>query len=269
MTKLIEFKNKEGDTLRGLYKSAHGGTGVVFIHGFERTVVEPKFKNISDRLTGSVSVFAFDFSGAGLSDGKFNDITAEKCVDELSRAIKTLKRQNKGIKRVVLVAHSFACCVALQYITSIKNDVEKVVFLAPAFNQKALQRYWFAQSHAKHGKRTKIVTWKNYAEHFTEKDFQEFVRIPKRQTKSNYISNKYFLENADADYQELFSSCKLSPKQIMIIHGGKDRKVPKESNGNIPEGVKLIIVKDGDHDLERANVVPQYINKVVRFISDV
>ncbi|MFH1610441.1 MAG: hypothetical protein ABIA91_00975, partial [Patescibacteria group bacterium] len=71
MTQLIEFKNSKNKTLRGILDKTSSPKGIVFVHGFERTTVERKFKIIIDKLKDKISLFRFDFSGCGLSDGDF------------------------------------------------------------------------------------------------------------------------------------------------------------------------------------------------------
>ena len=79
-------------------------------------------------------------------------------------------------------------------------------------------------------------------------------------TKEHIISNKYFLENYSKNYTDAFK--KINTK-ILIIHGDKDEKVPITSNNLKPD----IIVKNGDHDLQRPDMVKQWLTKVIKFIS--
>jgi len=49
MTQIIEFKN-----LRGLLDKTNSDKGIVFVHGFERTTIERKFKAMVDELKNKV-----------------------------------------------------------------------------------------------------------------------------------------------------------------------------------------------------------------------
>lgn len=262
MTKLIEFKNHQKEVLRGLIDGANSNIGAVLIHGFERTTIESKFKNIIDKLKGKINLFRFDFSGSGLSDGRFEDITTEKLSKELEKAISVFKKNFPKVKTIILISHSFGCCVALKFIAKKKEAIEKVVFLAPAFNQKELLKYWFAVSN---NKKKKII-WNNYKRYFSKKDFDKEMKKPKRMAKAHFISNNYVLENEDTDYQILFKDLMGDFENILIAHGDSDDKVPLESNHALPKSVKVIKVEGGDHDLEKMDSVIQYLDKVSKFI---
>jgi hypothetical protein len=80
-------------------------------------------------------------------------------------------------------------------------------------------------------------------------------------TKANYISAEYFLENQDKNYAELLSAT----ENILHIHGDADDKVPLESLSiSFPN---QIIIKDGDHDLEKPTVISKWLEKAVNFLS--
>lgn len=260
MTQLIEFKNHRGKILRSLLNKANSNIGVVFIHGFERTSVERKFKNIVDALIGRVNLLRFDFSGCGFSDGNFDDTTCRKLTKELGLAISILGKRRK-INKMVLVAHSFGCCAALQY-ASIYDNIHKLILLAPALNQKELQLYWYVVLYNK----KKRITWKNYRHYFSKQAFLKEMNKPKRLSKEHYISKQYFLENKDMDYQCLLKE--INPKITLIVHGDADNIVPIESNDQIPEEIKFIRVVEGDHDLQRIDMVKQYLPVIIKAIKE-
>ena len=181
-------------------------------------------------------MFRFDFSGCGLSDGEFGNITVDKYVEEIKIALDAFKSNVPDLKQVTIMAHSFSSCAVLKYLQEEDDLIDKVAFFGPAFNQKVLQRYWFAQS--KNCVKKSDVTIKNYNDYITEEDFQDFIAIKKRQSKAHYIANEYFLENEKEDYQELFPTCGLNPQNILIVHGDADRAVPVESNNNITKEIR-------------------------------
>jgi len=271
MTSLLEFKNHKGETLRGLYDLASANKDLIFVHGFERTTVESKFKNIVDRLGLRFNMLRFDFSGCGLSDGKFKDLTVEKQTKELDRAVRKIQGI-AGAKTISFVAHSFGCAVVLNYLASgvaeperIKSiGIGKVVFLSPALNQKELHRFWFTKNNVE-----AEITWANYKKHFSglKNLFEREMKKSPKMTKEHLISNAYFLENKDIDYQNLFEPLPFDPSKILIIHGDADDKVPIQSNDKLPAKVKKIIVSDGDHDLQRPDMLKQYLPRVIEFLK--
>jgi pimeloyl-ACP methyl ester carboxylesterase len=263
MTKLIEFKNHKGETLRGLWDLASSKKDLICVHGFERTTVESKFKNIVNKLNFKFNLLRFDFSGCGLSDGNFKDLTVKKQTKELDKVIKEIQGVTSA-KTISFVAHSFGCVVVMNYLVENRVDVGKIVFLAPALNQRALHRFWFTKDNVK-----KDIAWANYLKHFSKlkESFKREMAISPKMTKEHFISNKYFLENKDIDYQNLFERIPFNLDKILIVHGNTDDKTPLESNDKLPAKIKKIIVSDGDHDLQRPDMTKQYLKKIINFLT--
>jgi len=264
-TKLVEFKNQKGEILRGLIDFSKSEKGVIFIHGLEGTTIAMHYKRIVDRLKNKVNLFRFDFSGSPFSDGKFRDLTVEKWKKELEKAVEVFRKEIPWLREVILVAHSLGGCVALAFLKEHLDLVKKIVFLAPAWNQKELLRYWFVKEKFKE----KIeITWENFKEYLDEKEFQREIRKKKREISFHFLLNYYFLENFNKDYQDLFGKIKFDLKNVLIVHGENDDVVPISSNFKVykKKGLKMIIVKKGNHDLEKPSMVRQYLSKTCKFI---
>ncbi len=265
MAELIEFKNHNNEILRGIFDEADSDAVVIFVHGFERTTIERKFKNIVDKLKGKINLFRFDFSGCGLSDGQFEDLTVEKLKNEIGVAISLLKNKIKGLKYVDLVSHSLGCCAALKFIKENPGAIYKSVFFGPAFNQRKLLRFYFTKN--KMSKSGIEITYDNFRDYLNENEFKQDINIKKRLTKEHYLLNDYFLENNEFDYQDLFAGLNFDLNNFLIIQGDKDDKAPIESNDRIPKEIKIIKVENGDHDFQRPDMVEQYINELLVFLS--
>lgn len=262
---LIEFKNQNGEILRGLLDLVKNKKrGVVFVHGFERTSVEMKYKNLRDSLNGKINVLRFDFSGCGLSDGKFEDTTVKKMTGELNKAINIFLKKVPQLKEIILIGHSLAGCVILNLLAQRQNLVSKVVLFGPALNQQELLKYYFVR--AKMYKEQVKISWDNYQQYFNLQEYTKDLQIKKRMRKSHWLGNGYFLENQDKDYQSLFKAINLPPENFLIVHGDYDDKVPLLSNSSLPKSLKSIKVSQGDHDLEVPSMVKQYLNKTLKFI---
>jgi len=264
MTKLIEFKNHKGELLRGLFNKENFTKVVIFVHGFEHTTVEPKFKKIIDKLKGDVSTFRFDFSGCGLSDGKFSDLTVEKLTNELEMAIKVIKKEMPKIKSIFLVGHSLAGCVIVNYLQNKNKLIEKAVLFGPALNQEHLIRYYSTRGLFV-GK--KYINWDNWKKNFSELKFDLWLKKKNKVRKANFISNNYFEENKGLDYQNMLETVCIDLNKILIVQGTRDDKVPIASNDKLPKEIKQIIVKNSDHNFEKPEFVKQYLMKVVTFLK--
>jgi len=261
-TKLIEFTNKTGDALRGiLLSNGKSVKAVLMCGGFERsTTTEKKFKATADELAkNNIISLRFDYTGCGLSDGDFSQITAERMAGDIQNAADFLKKEVE-VKNIFVICHSLSACA----IGSLPKDMnfEKIVLLSPALNQKDLLRYWFTISAMEKRNPGTKVNWSNFKNYLDEKNFQEDCLRTDKMTKANYISSAYYLENRDKDYSGYFKN----NQNALHIHGDKDDKVPLESLNVKFENE--IIVKGGDHDLERPDMFGQWVNKAVDFIGE-
>ena len=259
-TSLIEFTNKTNDLLRGILLLKDNSKKVVLMcGGFERsTTTEKKFKILADKLIErNILSLRFDHTGCGLSDGDFSKITVAGIADDLRNAIEFLKEEIE-VENISLVCHSLAACAAGELLK--EENFEKIILLAPALNQKDLLRYWFAVSDAKKKNLGIEINWNNFKDYLDEEQFQKDCLRTDKMTKVNYILSDYFLENKDKDYSSDFTS----NQNILHIHGNKDDKVPLESL-NVKFG-NQIIVKGGDHDMERPDIFNAWIDKAVGFV---
>jgi len=264
MTELLEFKNKQNETLRGIFDKADSRKAVVFIHGFEGTSIRTRNNNIIERLRGKVNLFRFDFAGLGMSSGDFSEMTVEKSVQELKSAIKKLKEANPEIKQILLVGHSLGGCIALEYWDQNKEDISKVLLFAPALNQAELNRYFFATYLMKEKDSSFKITWDNYKDYVNEEEYKEYIAEEPKKMKEHYLSNKYHTENADKDYQPLLNE--IDASNLLIIHSKLDDKVPIESNDKIPKGVQILKLEKGDHHLQSPDVAEKYLDKAINFL---
>ncbi len=263
-TQLLEIPNGGNQNLRGIvsFPDSKIQKGIICLHGFERcSTTEKKFKALSDSLVkNGIAVLKLDFSGCGLSDGDFSYTTIENQANDFVIALRKLKEEI-GHEKISVVAHSLGACVLATKIDEIKEEIEKIILIAPALNQKDLMRYWFVTSQIKKSNPEVKITWKNYKQHLDESAFQKDCERGDKMTKANYIEARYFQEAKDFDFSDKFDSVK---DQILHIHGAKDIAVPIESLN-----VKFdnqILIENGDHDLEKPNQLEQWKKEVVDFL---
>lgn len=259
-TKLIQFTNQDKKTLRGIYSGAEENKKlVIMVSGFERKAsTEKKFKALSDALTEQgIDCFRFDYEGLGLSDGDFSDFTVENWKKDLLSARAEIEKV-KEYKSISLVAHSVSGCVAA--LVWQEADWEKMVLLGPALNQKELLRYYFAQNKMKKEDPQIEVTWDNFRNYFREEEFQTYIKKEGKMTKENYLLPDYFLKNEDKDYSSYFKEA----DNVLLVQGDNDKKVPLESF-NVSFSQK-IIVSGGDHDMERPDLLKQWLSGAVKFL---
>jgi len=265
MAKLIEFKNDNGDKLRGIVEGVDSKEAIVFVHGFERTTIETKFKNFIDILKDKYLTFRFDFTGCGLSDGDFANTTVKSMTQDLKVTICEIQSIYPQITKINIVSHSLGCVASLIYAKQNINQIKKIIALAPALNQKELQRFWFVNETMRKTNPETQVSWQNYKEFLDEMDFESYCQLGKT-TKSHYINPEYCLEVLETDFQILLTEDVAS--KMLIIHGSIDDKVPFESNNQLPPEIKILKTEGGDHDLEKPVIVKQYLDNAIKFLEE-
>lgn len=251
-TEILEFNNKE-DILRGVFvlKNKESKRVVLMIGGFERpATTQKKFKILADNL--NTSSLRLDYTGIGLSDGDFSGLTVCNLVLDIKLAIDELNK--KGFTEISMICHSLSACAA----SLIANCFDKIVLFAPALNQGELLRYWFT----KNSEKEKEINWNNYRQYLNEEEFLKDCQRSGKMNKTNYISSNYFMEGIDKDYSSFFSKDK---GKILHIHGLNDETVPIKSN--TITFINNVFIEYGDHDLERPDMVKQWLGKVVKFIE--
>ncbi|CAF2398970.1 unnamed protein product [Rotaria sp. Silwood2] len=268
-THLVEFKNSRNITLRGiLIESTNtiSKTAVVCVAGFEGlSSTAPKFINLTEELfllpsSPVASVFRYDPTGIGLSDGIYYKMTIDTLVDDLSHAMNYLKTFYKSF---IFIGHSLGSCVIAKFLNSNQNCfiIEKIILLAPALNQYDLHRYWYMQQI--YG----FITWENFKKDFHELDFQEYLNNKPIDACKSHRAHKILFEFIRLCSQEDFSF-KLNDyqNQILHIHGTQDAIVPIES---IKDQFKnTLILNTNDHDLEEPNILQEWTMKAVKFICN-
>ena len=264
-TKLLEFPNNENQNLRGIITLPNGEIkkSVICLHGFERcSTTEKKFKALSNSLTERmIAILRFDFSGCGLSDGNFTFSTINRQGNEFIKAVDKLTKET-GSNKISIIAHSLGACVLANKIEEAKSQIEKIILIAPALNQKDLLRYWFVVSQMKKSNPDIEITWVNYRKYLDESAFIKDCQRDDKMAKANYIGAKYFLEGKDFDFSEKFKDTDL---EILHIHGSNDITVPINSLNVKFEN--QVIVKNGDHDLEKPDIMELWKSKAVDFLS--
>ncbi len=255
---LVQITTNSGK-IRGLLSRARPSSSehiVFFIPGFERTVIEPKFKILEQALRGKVNIFRFDFPGLGLSDGDFETFTIKKAADNLAEVVSSLL-DLVDFKRVSFVAHSLGACIVSQYLLGNNlSALKKIVFLAPALNQKELFRLWFVSVSYP----AKEILWGNFRDFLDEDKFNESLK-ERKEMKAHYLNPDYFLENKERDFNKLIKDTPWFDK-IFVVHGDADEKVPIASNAKDPN----IIVKNGNHNLEKPSIQKQWPDKTVSYL---
>ncbi len=244
----IKIKNQAKEQLLGIYHSLsgiHKPPLTILIHGFGQTKTDKKFVELSRELVKKeISVFRFDFSGCGDSQGKLEKTTVKKQVADLHSAIKTiLKEVNVDKKRIAFVGHSLGGVIGLLLEKQTKFSFKTGVLWAPAFNQKKLFSIWHSPKEIKRWKK------QGYLIH-----------------KDKKIGVNYLKENEKKDYSFLLSNLNLP---LLIIHAIDDEVVPIKESEKIAKKyhLKLERLLNGGHKFEDYDQQKLLIKKTIDWIK--
>lgn len=262
-TKLVEFADSRGNTLRGILTGNKVAMrAVLMLSGYERAAsTEPKFKRLADKLGAlGIASLRLDYSGCGLSDGDFAQNTVLSYADEVSAALKFLRKS--GFRQFCVVAHSLSASVVASLSPVEQDELERIVLIAPALNQRELQRYWFVRNTMRKKDQLFRTTWQNYRTHLDEQAFLDDCAQPYKMTGKNFVGTAFFPENKELDYQE-----KMPPlvAKTLLIHGEMDDIVPRESLSM--RFSQCCFLGQGDHHLERPDMMGMWLPRALLFLA--
>lgn len=122
----LTFKNSRNLNLAAIFEGEDKNAPVVIVcHGFGSSKDSISYKNLVPKLLKrGLSVFRFDFTGCGQSEGKLDNLTPLRGLDDLKSVIKNL-----GQKQFALYGSSFGGHVALMYAS--KNPILALALKSP------------------------------------------------------------------------------------------------------------------------------------------
>lgn len=129
-----KFKNSKGLTISAIYEGEEKDAPVVVLcHGFGSSKDNKSTKLLAQKLVKQeLSVYRFDFTGCGQSEGKIeNDLTPQQGLEDLESAISDLSRD-----KFALYGSSYGGYISLIYST--KNPVLALGLKAPVSDYAAV-----------------------------------------------------------------------------------------------------------------------------------
>lgn len=141
----LTFKNSRGLKLAAIFEGEDKNAPVVIIcHGFGSTKDSISYKNLVPKLLGrGLSVFLFDFTGCGQSEGSLSDLIPSAGLDDLESAVKNFNLSNFG-----LCGTSFGGYVSLLY--AFKNKIKALTLKSPVSDWRKIG--WPNTEHANKSK---------------------------------------------------------------------------------------------------------------------
>ncbi len=244
----IVFQNSNKQKLVGILYSSdpkEKSPIVIFCHGYrstkESSKIEPLAKNL---VSNKISLFAFDFSGSGESEGKFEDITITQYIDDLKCVIDYL---SKFTNKIAVIGSSLGGIVTLQEAAKDKR-VKIIILLSPvsSFPYKGTDEF----------SSVNLKKWKEEGYTFTQSN--KFGKL-----KINYSFYEDGIKYRD---YSVYESIKIP---TLIIHGDEDPTVSIKDSKKLVEYLKnseLIIIKGADHSYTKEKDFNKMIKDITNFV---
>jgi hypothetical protein len=191
------FTDSKGNKLSAILASPSDSIMpvVILCHGLNSNKDANSNKTLSKKLfDNNIATFRFDFFAHGESEGKIEDRTTEKFVDDILSAINNLK--NKGYKHIGIYGASFGGMSSV-IAASKSKDIEFIVLKAAGMgqsrNMKNYEQDFNNKTWIKAGEKINIPTLIIHGSKDEEVELQLGIDLSKAIKSSKLI----ILENAD------------------------------------------------------------------------
>lgn len=249
MKEKLFFEDSKGNKLCGILSNPTSDKNkaiIILCHGLASSKESRTYTSLETLLNkNSVSTFRFDFFGHGESEGKFENLTITKAVDDISKAIKTLKKL--GYKKIGLMGSSFGGIAGIMAASKIKGLIV-LALKSPVSNYEEKTNLTETK--------TELNNWKAIGYRYYE--YNEGKKL-----KLGYAFLKDFKNN------DGYKAAKKIKIPTLIVHGDKDESVPVEQSiktSKIIESCKLEIVKGADHQYSNPKDRERMLKLISKFI---
>jgi putative redox protein len=222
----IYFKNRRGDTLKGVLHHPAGGDAsgaVILCHGMESDKNSEKLIYLGRALADrGILGLRFDFSYAGESSGRFEDITYGGELEDLRAAYAWIEERRRG--KTAVLGSSMGGTVALLFAAETQNIAALVTVAAPLHPERFPQTI------------------------LTAAQLQEW-----RERGFTYYHGRRLNVSLLEDLQQLdvVQAAKKISCPVLILHGDADEVVPVAEAYELDRCLKppkrLLVLEGGDH----------------------
>ena len=247
MEEKVYFNDSDGNKVCGILSNPTSNKEnliVVLCHGFSSSKDSKTYTTLSKILNEKrISSFRFDFFGHGESDGKFEDVTISKAVDDIINAVIFLR--NKGYKKIGLFGSSFG---GISSIVA-ASKLDGLIFLAL---KSPVSDYTEVKN--KENTKKEIEEWKN-------KGYKSYLNSHGVKFRLKYSFFEDFKNN------NCYECAKKINIPTLIIHGDCDETVPIEQSRKtckLMKNCRLKVIKGSDHRYTK----PEHFKKVIDLISE-
>ena len=176
-------------------------------------------------MASGFSVYRFDFSGCGESEGDYQKTSLSKQRDELSLILEFVKSKGFESESIGILAQSFGTCITI----SLKPEVGAVIFTGAIADPKKVLSTFFGNNYNQNG----ISSIKRSNGHATS------------------IEAPFW---KDLETHNLAQNIEKLQSPILFMRGSEDKLISRfgvELLYNLTKGLKkLTIIEDAGHDLK-------------------
>ena len=249
MEERMVFKDSDGNKVVGiLSKPTESKERITILcHGFSSGKDRPSSVAVSRVIEScGVPTLRFDFFGHGESEGKFEEITISRAVDDILNAIRFV--ESKGYKRIALFCSSFGGISSI--MAASKTDRLAVLIL-----KSPVSDYEEEERKAKGNKG--IEEWKRRGYAFEEASEGSKLRL-------NYSFFEDFRNNNG------YKAAEKIEIPTLIIHGDHDKEVPIEQSlktSKLIRNCELHVVRGADHRYTNPAHFEEMLQTIKEFIK--
>lgn len=247
----VTIKNESGQRIVGILYSPDSDTSsklAIFCHGYRSTKDTSKVMHLAEKTTSKgINFFAFDFSGRGESDGKFEDTTITDYINDLKCVIDHF---SKGYKDILIIGSSLGGLVALQRASRDKR-IKALVLLSPVS--------YFPYKKTEEHSPEKVKEWKDKGYIYTES-----TRFG--QMKINY---SFYADGLKYNDYSVYDTIRIP---VLVIHGTKDGSAPINFSRNLIKHLKnnkFVELKNSDHFYSREEDFRRAMDEISKFAAEV
>ncbi len=242
----IHFTNSRGELLSGVLHvpASAARAAALLCHGMDSSKESRKLVFLAEALAArGILALRFDFSFAGESSGRFEDLTCSGEVDDLRAACAFVRARHAG--KISIFGSSLGGTVALLFAAREPGLAALVTLAAPVHPERFPQRILTA---------AQVADWRR----------RGFIDYNGQRVNAALLED---LEKIDVPAAARAIRC-----PVLILHGDADLVVPpedaRELHGCLAGARRLSMLPGGDHRLSDPALMRRALDEALEWLSE-